>query len=63
MKKNASSQKYGRLVVKFGTTLLTGGSPHLNEERMAGLVRQVAALHEKKVDILMVSSGAVAAGR
>ncbi len=30
---------------------------------MAGLVRQVAALHEKKVDILMVSSGAVAAGR
>ncbi len=63
MKKNASSQKYGRLVVKFGTTLLTGGSPHLNEERMAGLVLQVAALHEKKVDILMVSSGAVAAGR
>ena len=63
MKKTDPSLIYHRLVVKFGTTLLTGGSPHLNEERMSDLVRQVAALHEKNTEILMVSSGAVAAGR
>lgn len=63
MKRTDSSIKYRRLVVKFGTTLLTGGSPHLNEERMSDLVRQVAALHENGAEVLMVSSGAVAAGR
>jgi glutamate 5-kinase len=55
--------RFQRIVVKFGTTLLTGGSPRLNEERMADLVRQVASLHEQRVEIFMVSSGAVAAGR
>ncbi len=63
MKKTDPSLIYHRLVVKFGTTLLTGGSPHLNEERMSDLVRQVAVLHDKNTEILMVSSGAVAAGR
>ncbi len=52
-----------RIVVKLGTTLLTGGSPRLDETRMKDLVRQVAALHRQSTGILMVSSGAVAAGR
>jgi glutamate 5-kinase len=55
--------RFHRMVVKFGTTLLTGGSPRLNEDRMADLVRQVALLHEQGIEIFMVSSGAVAAGR
>ncbi len=55
--------RYRRIVVKLGTTLLTGGSPRLNEECMFDLVRQVAELHRRAVEILIVSSGAVAAGR
>ena len=55
--------RFHRIVVKFGTTLLTGGSSRLNEERMADLVRQVATLHKQGIEIFMVSSGAVAAGR
>jgi glutamate 5-kinase len=54
---------FHRIVVKLGTTLLTAGTPTLNEERMSGLVSQVAALHRQGIELIMVSSGAVAAGR
>ncbi len=54
---------YHRVVVKLGTSLLTGGSDHLNEERMSGLVAQVAQLLKQGMEILIVSSGAIAAGR
>jgi glutamate 5-kinase len=66
MKKEVSDpdrRRFRRIVVKFGTTLLTGGSSRLNEERMADLVRQVAVLHKQGIEVFMVSSGAVAAGR
>jgi glutamate 5-kinase len=55
--------RYKRIVVKLGTNLLTGGTDALNEELMAGLVKQVASLHKEGFEILLVSSGAVAAGR
>lgn len=54
---------YHRIVVKLGTSLLTGGSEHLNEETMSDLVRQVARLHQQGVEVVVVSSGAIAAGR
>ncbi len=54
---------YDRMVVKAGTRLLTGGTGHLDLERMATLVGQLARLHQKGVQVLLVSSGAVAAGR
>ncbi|HTY81455.1 MAG TPA: glutamate 5-kinase [Dehalococcoidales bacterium] len=55
---------YKRIVVKLGTRLLTGGSKqHLDMEVLAGIAAQIAALHEKGAQIVMVSSGAVAAGR
>jgi glutamate 5-kinase len=54
---------FRRVVVKLGTTLLTGGSSRLSEERMKSLVSQVAELHRRGVEVVMVSSGAVAAGR
>ena len=57
------NQQYKRLVVKFGTGLVTGGSDHLNPEIMSGLVAQVAKLHEQGREIIVVSSGAIAAGR
>ncbi len=54
---------YQRIVVKLGTSLLTGGGDRLNEEVMSTLVAQVARLHQQGRELLIVSSGAVAAGR
>ena len=50
-------------MAKFGTSLLTGGSNHLDENMMSSLVSQLAGLHQKGLEILVVSSGAIAAGR
>ncbi|MFC1873626.1 glutamate 5-kinase, partial [Chloroflexota bacterium] len=58
-----SKSGYRRIVAKFGTSLLTGGGDHLNEELMSRLVAQVARLHQQGVEMLIVSSGAIAAGR
>jgi glutamate 5-kinase len=58
-----SSQRYQRIVVKFGTGLVTGGSDRLNPDIMSGLVAQVARLHEQGREIIVVSSGAIASGR
>ena len=53
----------GRIVVKAGTALLTGDDMHIDIEVMAALVRQIARLHSRGNEMLLVSSGAVAAGR
>ncbi len=52
-----------RIVVKLGTSTLTGGTPHLNRQRMLEIVQQVARLHQQGYEMLVVSSGAQAAGR
>ena len=54
---------YHRIVVKLGTSLLTGGSDHLNQEVMSSLVAQVAQLHKQGLELLIVSSGAITSGR
>jgi len=54
---------YQRIVAKFGTNLLTGGSGRLNSNIMSSLAEQVAQLHQQGHEIIIVSSGAVAAGR
>lgn len=55
--------RYSRVVVKLGTNLLTAGSDRLDLEIMASLVGQIARLHGRGLDVVIVSSGAVAAGR
>jgi len=62
-KTGSRKQPYRRIVVKFGTSLLTGGSDRLNEEMMSALVGQVAQLHGQGAELLLVSSGAITAGR
>jgi glutamate 5-kinase len=52
-----------RVVVKLGTGLLTGGVDVLDMDIMANLVAQIVALHQRGIEVLVVSSGAVAAGR
>ncbi|MCW3464441.1 glutamate 5-kinase [Chitinophaga nivalis] len=50
------------LVIKFGTAAITHPNGDLDETIIAGITRQVAALHED-YHIVLVSSGAVAAGK
>jgi len=53
---------YQRIVVKFGTGLLTGDTDCLNQELMSGLVTQVAELHKRGRELIVVSSGAITSG-
>lgn len=52
-----------RIVVKVGTSTLTAGSKKLNPAQMVDLARQCSALRSQKVQLILVSSGAMAAGR
>ncbi len=54
---------YHRIIVKLGTSLLTGGSDHINPDVIAGLVDQVEKLLGQGREVVIVSSGAIAAGR
>jgi glutamate 5-kinase len=54
---------YRRIVAKFGTNLLTAGSERLDLSVMSALVSQVAQLHARGADVIVVTSGAIAAGR
>lgn len=49
-----------RVVLKFGSRLLTGGTTRLDPSRMRAIARAVAAARD--VEVVVVSSGAVAAG-
>ncbi|MCX6004395.1 MAG: glutamate 5-kinase, partial [Chloroflexi bacterium] len=55
--------QYKRVVIKLGTNLLTGGTGKLDTKVMADMVRQSAYLHDEGHELIIVSSGAVAAGR
>ena len=48
------------LVVKLGTSVLTGGSRRLNRAHIVELVRQCAQLHAAGHRIVIVTSGAIA---
>ncbi|GHC37070.1 glutamate 5-kinase [Aidingimonas halophila] len=51
-----------RVVVKIGSSLLTNDGRGLDDQAIGGWVDQVAALHAQGLDVVLVSSGAVAAG-
>lgn len=51
------------IVIKLGTSTLTHGTKSLSRPHMLEVVKQIATLHQQGVRIVVVSSGAVAAGR
>jgi glutamate 5-kinase len=55
--------KFNRIVIKIGTSTLTGGSKKLNLSRVSGLSQQISALLDQGRQIAVVSSGAIAVGR
>ena len=55
--------RYRRIVAKVGTNVLTAGTDRLNLEVMSALVGQVARLQQRGAVVLIVTSGAITAGR
>ncbi|SHO58484.1 glutamate 5-kinase [Vibrio quintilis] len=51
------------VIIKLGTSVLTGGTLALDRAHMVELVRQCAVLKNRGHSVVMVSSGAIAAGR
>ena len=54
---------YRRIVLKLGTSVLTAGTSLLSRPRLIELVRQCARLRASNIELLVVSSGAMAAGK
>ncbi len=52
-----------RIVIKVGTNVITRDNGLLNRPVMRSIVQQIIALKKKKIEVVLVSSGAVAAGR
>ncbi|MCB0232313.1 MAG: glutamate 5-kinase, partial [Anaerolineae bacterium] len=52
-----------RIVLKLGTSVLTAGSPRINRPRLLDIVRQCARLQAAGIEVVVVSSGAIGAGR
>lgn len=51
-----------RLIVKIGSSLLTGGGRGLDTAAIAAWVAQIAAIRHRNTEIVLVSSGSVAEG-
>ncbi len=55
--------RYNKITVKIGSNVLAKSDGTLNVSRIAHLVDQIAFLRKNGVEVVVVSSGAVAAGR
>src|SRR2546425_6528905 len=62
-RRNGAQPGYHRIVAKFGTNLLTAGSDRLDTGVMSSLVEQAVRLMDEGREVLIVTSGAIAAGR
>jgi glutamate 5-kinase len=58
----ADFTKVKRVVIKIGSSLLTKGGQGLDKTAIAAWVSQMAGLKQRSVEIVLVSSGAVAEG-
>lgn len=56
-------QPLSRITVKVGSNVLTRPDGTLDVTRMSALVDQIAGLHKAGIQVILVSSGAVASGR
>lgn len=55
--------RYKRIVIKLGTTTLTAGGSHVSLPQLIELIRQISALQSNGHEVIITSSGAVAAGK
>ncbi len=61
-RKVTSKRRIGRVVIKIGTSLLTRDGGHLDRPRVARFARDLAQISKSGVQVVLVSSGAIAAG-
>ncbi len=61
-KRSEPSRQYQRIVVKAGTGVLTGGTDRLHAPTMQSLVAQIGQQYGQGREMLLVTSGAIAAG-
>ncbi|HKK81318.1 MAG TPA: glutamate 5-kinase, partial [Prolixibacteraceae bacterium] len=54
---------YKRIAIKVGSNVLTAPDGKLDIERISHLVEQISRVRELGIEVVLVSSGAVAAGR
>ena len=63
-KKNGNmANRFTRIAVKIGSNVLTRKDGTLDVTRMSALVDQVAELRREGIEVILISSGAVASGR
>lgn len=63
MSKRPDFSKFKRIVVKVGSSLLVDPSKGLKTEWLSALGEDLATLNKKGIDVVVVSSGAIALGR
>ena len=54
---------FNRIAIKVGTNVITQPDGSLNDGRILRLVEDVAILYKQGIEVVLISSGAVAAGR
>ncbi len=54
---------YKRIIIKLGTSVLTNNGRSLYQPQLVELVRQCALLHQQGKEIVICTSGAIAAGK
>jgi len=57
------SPKFSRVAIKVGSNVITQSDGSLNDSRILRLVEDIAILYKKGIDVILITSGAVAAGR
>ena len=55
--------RFKRIVVKIGSNVLTQSDGTLDLKRIESIVTDIALMHKAGIEIILVSSGAVASGR
>ena len=55
--------KFSRVAIKVGSNVIAKADGSLNTGRILRLVEEIAILHKKGIEVILITSGAVAAGR
>ena len=55
--------KFNRISIKVGSNVITQSDGSLNDDRILRIVEDVAILYKQGIEVILITSGAVAAGR
>ena len=55
--------KYQRIIIKIGTSTLTSGTSGISLPRLVQVVQQISEMQTKGIQVILVTSGGIAAGR